>query len=169
MANKVINTILSRTSCRAYSDKPVPLSKIKSIVEAGKFAPSGMNRQICNIVVVRKKSLLNEIKETAIKMFNREPTYDAPILIIVYGPKDDPFTYLDGSCIIENMLIAATSLNLGSCWIHAIKDLVPSNAKLAKKLGIDDSHQVVGSVAVGYRQNDEIKVKPRKDDFVKII
>lgn len=169
MANKVINTILSRTSCRAFSDKSVPLGKIKEITEAGKYAPSGMNRQICNILVVRKKSLLNEIKETAIKDFNKEPTYDAPVLIIVYGPKDDHFTFLDGSCVIENMLIAATSLNLGSCWIHAMKDLIPNNPKLMKKLGLDDTCQIVGSIALGYRASDEIKVKPRKDDFVKII
>ena len=52
MKNKTIELIKSRTSCRAYSDKKVSLKKALEVAEAGKFAPSGMNRQIANIYVI---------------------------------------------------------------------------------------------------------------------
>ena len=49
MANKTVELIKSRVSCRSYSDKKVSLKKALEIAEAGKYAPSGMNRQIANI------------------------------------------------------------------------------------------------------------------------
>ena len=55
MENKVIKTIKSRVSCKSYSSKKVALSKVMQIVECGKNAPTAMNRQIANILVLRSK------------------------------------------------------------------------------------------------------------------
>ena len=148
--NKVINTINSRVSCRSYSDKKVSLSKVKEIVEAGKSAPSGMNRQPCNILVIRSKSKLERIRKEAISMMGRDPLYGASTLIIVYGKKEEPLLKEDGSCILMNMFIASTSLKVDSCWIHCLKDVIPNNIKLAKELGITEEYQIVGSCILGY-------------------
>lgn len=169
--NKTIQNIVSRVSCRSYSEKKVPLSKVNQIVEAGVMAPSGMNRQICNILVVRNKSKVEKIRKAAIKNFGRDPFYGANTLCIVYGLKDQPLLVQDASCILENMFIAATSLGVDSCWINCLKDMFPNpETKLAHELGLTEEYYVVGTCILGYRKDGtEIQVKPRKDDFVRYL
>ena len=129
--NRVIETIKNRVSCRQFSDKKVPLSRLNLILEAGKYAPSGMNRQICNILVIKNKRVLENIKEALKEQFNRECLYGANTLCIVYGKKDEPLLVQDASCILENMFIAATALKIDSCWINQLDDLLsnPKNIK----------------------------------------
>ena len=170
--NKTIENIINRVSCRSYNEKKVPLSKLNQILEAGKYAPSGMNRQVCNILAVRSKSKVEEIRKALINKFNRDCLYGANTLIIVYGDKDGGLLVKDGSCILENMFVAAASLKIDSCWINQLDDLLsdPNNQKLRKELGLKDNDVVVGSAIVGYRKDeDKIAVKPRKEDFIRIL
>ena len=170
--NKVIETITKRVSCRSYSEKRVPLSKLNQILEAGKYAPSGMNRQICNILVIKNKKVLENVRNALIDKFGRDCLYGANLLCLVYGKKDQPLMVQDGSCILENMFVAATALKIDSCWINQLEDLLcdPKNIKLKKRLGLTDEDRVVGSIILGYRpEGQEIPPKPRKDDFIKII
>lgn len=170
--NKTIENIVNRVSCRSYSDKKVPLSKLNQILEAGKYAPSGMNRQVCDILAVRTKSKVEKIRKALVSMFDRDCLYGANTLAIVYGPKESAHVIKDGSCILENMFVAATSLKIDSCWINQLDDLLsePNNQKLRKELGIPEDCMVVGTAVFGYRKDgDEIAIKPRKEDFIKII
>ena len=170
--NKTIENIVNRVSCRSYSDKKVPLGKLNQILEAGKYAPSGMNRQVCNILAVRTKSKVEKIRKALISMFDRDCLYGANTLTIVYGDRESAHVIKDGSCILENMFVAATSLKIDSCWINQLDDLLtnPNNQKLRKELGIPDNSIIVGTAIFGYRKKEtEIAVKPRKEDFVKII
>ena len=170
--NKVIDTIINRVSCRSYSEKRVSSAKLMQIAEAGKYAPSGMNRQICNILIIKKKSLLEAIREALKEKCGRDCLYGAPHLFIVYGKRDQPLMVQDASCILENMFIAAASLKVNTCWINQLEDLLsdPAYAKLRKKLGLGDEDRVVGSVALGYcKEGTELAVKPRKGDFIKVI
>lgn len=168
--NKTIDNIVNRVSCRSYSDKKVPLSKLNHILEARKYAPSGMNRQPCHILVIRNKRVMEKLRSVAVKEFGRDPFYGANTVCIVYGKKNEPLVVQDGSCILENMFIAARSLGIDSCWIHCVKDIVPSNLTLSKLLGISDDYRVIGSCILGYHNEGiELKVKTRKEDFIKII
>ena len=169
--NKTIEIIKTRVSCRAYSDKKVSKAKLEQIVEAGKFAPSAMNRQICNILVIKSKSVLEKVRAALLEKTNRECLYGAKTLCLVYGPKDDPFTVQDASCILENMFLAARALTIDSCWINQLNDLLtdPKYLKLRKRLGLNDDSRVVGSIILGYRKDEKIAVKPRKEDFIKFI
>ena len=170
--NKVLETINNRVSCRSYGDKKVPISKINQILEAGKVAPSGMNRQICHILLIKNKKLLETIREALIEKCGRDCLYGAPTLCLVYGPKDEPLLVKDASCILENMFIAATALRVDSCWINQLNDLLtdPRYIKLRNKLGLDDNQEVVGSIILGYRKDGvDIPSKPRKKDIVRII
>ena len=169
--NKTIENIVNRVSCRSYNDKKVPLGKLNQILEAGKYAPSGMNRQVCNILVVRTKSKVEKTRKALVDMFDRDCLYGANTLAIVYGPRDSAHVIKDGSCILENMFIAATSLKVDSCWINQLDDLLsePKNQKLRKELGVPDSCVVVGTAIFGYRpEGTELKIKPRKEDFILI-
>lgn len=172
MANRVIETIKSRVSCRYYTTTKVPLSKVKEVAEAGMMAPSGKNRQICNITVVRTKRLVEKLRQLSIDICKRDCYYGASTILLVSGPKDDEFTSVDGACILENMFVAATSLKLNSCWINQTEMILsdPKGARFKKSLGIDENHRVVGACILGYAADPEqLEVKPRKADFIKYL
>ena len=169
--NKVIEVIKSRVSCRAYSDKRVLASKLNQILEAGKYAPSGRNRQICSILYIKNRKLLERIRESLKEKFNRDCLYGANTLVLVYGNSNEPLLVQDGSCILENMFVAANALHIDSCWINQLDELLSDShyVSLRKRLGLLEEDKVVGSAIFGYRQEGtEIPVKPRKEDMIKI-
>ena len=172
MENKVIQSIKSRVSCRAYSEKKVPLKKVLQIAEAGKFAPSGMNRQIANIYVVNSKRLVEKLRKLCLEVANRDCMYGAKTIILVAGPRGDRFTFQDCSCVLENMFVAAQALKINSCWINQFDDLFQTKQglKVKKALGISNEFQIVGSCALGYAKDGETPApKERKADFIKIL
>ena len=172
MENKVLKTIKSRVSCRSYSDKKVSLKKAMMVAEAGKFAPSGMNRQIANIYVINSKRYVEKLRRLSFEIREKDCMYGAKTIILVAGPRDDRFTYQDCSCVLENMFVAAHSLNLGSCWINQFDEFfqTKNGLKVKKALGIPEDFMVVGSCALGYpAENAKLEVKNRKEDFIKVL
>lgn len=170
--NKTIEVIKSRVSCRSYNDKKVSKSKLELILEAGMMAPSGMNKQVCNIIYIKSKATLEKIRAALQAKFNRECLYGAKTLCLVIGPISEPLMIQDASCILENMFIAATALKIDSCWINQLDELLrdPTYITLRKKLGLGEDDKVVGSIILGYRkEGDKIPSKPRKEDFVRVI
>ena len=95
MENKVVKTIKTRVSCRAYSEKKVSLKKALEVAEAGKYAPSGKNRQIANIFVVNSKKYVERLRKLSQEQLDRDCMYGAKTIILVTGPRDDKFTYQD--------------------------------------------------------------------------
>ena len=171
MKNKTVDLIKSRVSCRAYSDKKVSTKKILEIAEAGRYAPSGMNRQICNIFVVNSKRNVEKLRKLSLKIREKDCMYGAKTIILVGGPREDRFTDLDGSCILENMFLAAHALNVNSCWINQFDEFFQTKdgLKVKKALGIPEDFRIVGSCILGYAKDPEsLKVKPRKEDFIQI-
>lgn len=172
MKNKTIEFIKGRVSCRAYSDKKVSLKKALEVAEAGKFAPSGMNRQICQIYVVNSKNKVEKLRTLSLKYRERDCMYGAKTILLVAGPREDDFTVQDGSCILENMFLAARALKLSSCWINQFNQLFQTadGLKIKKSLGIPEDYRVVGSCILGYaKDGQEPAVKERKTDFIKVI
>ena len=172
MENKVLKTIKSRVSCRSYSDKKVSLKKAMMVAEAGKFAPSGMNRQIANIYVINSKRKVEKLRRLSLEIRNKDCMYGAKTIILVAGPRDDRFTYQDCSCILENMFVAAHSLNLASCWINQFDEFfqTKNGLKVKKALGIPEDFMVVGSCILGYpAENAVLAIKDRKEDFIKVL
>ena len=169
MANKLIELIKSRVSCREYSDKKVSLKKALEVAEAGKMAPSAVNRQICQIFVINSKSKVEKLRTLSIKARERDCMYGAKTVILVGGPREDKFTLQDGSCILENMFLAAHALKIDSCWINQFDDLFQDKdgLKVKKSLAIPDNFRIVGACILGYAKNpNALKSKPRKEDFI---
>lgn len=172
MENKVITTIKNRVSCRSFTTKKVSINKVNAIVECGKMAPSAMNKQIANILVLRRKKFVEKLRKLSLDVYNHDCFYGANTMILVYGPEDNAFTKQDCSCILENMFIAASSLNVGSCWINQVNDLLktPKGLKVKKALGLNDDILVVGTCILGIASPEaKLEIKPRKDNFVKIL
>ena len=172
MSNKTIDIIKNRVSCRSYSDKKVSLNKVMEIAEAGKFAPSGMNRQIANIYVVNSKRYVEKLRTLSLNIRGKDCMYGAKTIILVAGPREDRFTFQDCSCILENMFVAANALKIASCWINQFDEFFETKEgmKVKKSLGIPEEFRVVGSCALGYPSDGAFPAsKPRKDDFVKVL
>lgn len=172
MENKVLKAIKERVSCRAYSEKKVSLKKTLEIAEAGKFAPSGKNRQIANIYVINSKKYVERLRKLSLETLNRDCMYGAKTIILVAGPRGDAFTYQDCSCILENMFVAANALKISSCWINQFDELfkTKNGLKLKKTLGVSEDQQIVGSCALGYpAEGATLSIKERKEDFIKIL
>lgn len=117
--NNLINTIFKRRSIRNYIDKEVEYEKLILLLKAAMAAPTAANRQPWEFIVVTEKEKLNELRSTL-----REGQYNAPAAIAVCGNmklsfsnKDKEIWTQDCSAAIENMLIAAVELGLGSVWI----------------------------------------------------
>ena len=171
MANKVIEVIRTRVSCREYDERKVSLGKLSQILEAGKMAPSGMNRQIAKITCVRTKSKVEQLRGLSMETLNRDCMYNANTIVLVHGPRDDRFTVQDCSCVLENLFLAAHALKIQSCWINQFDDLfeTPKGKRIKARFGIPEEDRIVGSAVLGYAKHPEnLEIKARKDDFITI-
>lgn len=169
MDNEVIKNIKTRRSIRTYLDKPVSDELIDKVTEAGTYAPSGMSRQSATIVVIKDKTTRDLISKMNAEVMKRDvdPYYGAPVIILVLA---DPSinTYIeDGSLVLENMMLAAHSLGLGSVWVHREKEMFDSTQGklLLEKWGLNTSLRGVGSIALGYAKVDGV-AHPIKDNYV---
>ena len=165
----------SRRSTRKYQDRPVPADLIEQVVEAGRYAPSGGNNQTCHFLVVTDSTVLARLAETTQEAFaGMEVTentyrslafaiqaakrggyvfhYHAPVLIIAANKKDYGNNIADTACALENMMLMANALDLGSCWINQLRWLNEDPALLAyeRELGLAEDERVYGAVALGW-------------------
>lgn len=184
--NETLNTILSRRSIRKFEQTQIKDEELNTILEAGNIAPSAMNQQSWHFTVVQNEGVLNKIVEAIRTAFknsgipnfearakddNFSPFYNAPTFIIVTGNEKAIAPIHDGSLAIGNMMNAAHSLGVGTCWIHAVNFLFGTEeGKLLKgELGIPEDYIPVGSIAVGYKAIDAPAAPPRKENTVNII
>lgn len=169
--NKTLEIITNRVSCREYTDKKVSIKKLEIILDAGKSAPSACNRQIADITAIRKSHYINRIRELSKEHMSRDVMYGASTIVLVHAPRNDNFCVQDCSCIIENMMLAATALKIDSCWINQFDELLSTKEgqKLRKSLGIPQDNRIVGSVSLGYRKDGTVIAVKNKDGIKVVI
>ncbi len=171
--NETIKTLINRSSCKAYSEKPLPEELINEVVETGLYAPSAMGQQNTACIVVSNKEVRDILENENGKVMGKEglhPFYNAPVVIIVIAKGHNGI--YDGSCTMENMLNAAYSLGLGSCWIHRAKEVCETEygRKLLQDNGFDpDEWFGVGNMILGYPANEYKPKVPRKENRIKYI
>ncbi len=144
--------ILERRSCKEYRPDPVDRETLSQIVEAGRYAPSGMNRQMCHFYVVDDRTLLAKISALVSRKLpafeGKDCRYGAPALVVVANRKENKMALQDASCALENMMLAACALGVGSRWINqpfALSD----DAELRALLGLPEEERICGSLALG--------------------
>lgn len=168
--NEVLKAIKERKSVKKFKDTPVPKELIAQIVEAGLYAPSGLNKQAPIVIAVTDKETRDELSRLnagSDPFFRADPFYGAPCVLVVLADKS-AHTYLyDGSLTMGNMLLAAHSLGLGACWIHRAKETfeTPEGKAILGKLGIKGDFEGIGNCVVGY-PDMEPAAKPRKENRV---
>ena len=175
MTDTMLEFIKSRRSTRKFTPMPIPEDKLNQIVEAGRFAPSGGNCQTTHFIVVKNAKVLAKLKELVCQEFYKmEVTpglyksivnsinaakrgdyafhYNAPVLIITANQREYGNNIADCSCALENMMLMANALDLGSCWINQLKWLNenPIILEYMQQLGMEENERVYGALAVGY-------------------
>lgn len=160
----ISEAILKRKSVRAYLDKPVADDDLEKIVEAGRWAPNAGPFQIS---VVRNAALRQRINDRTHEamihsdiQFLREraalpgyqPLYGAPVAILLSAPPHIPTSPFNIALAAENMILEATGLGLGSCFLLSPTRALngKDNADLAQEAGIPDGYRVQCVVIVGH-------------------
>lgn len=177
--NPVLDVVKKRRSIRKYLPDQIKDNELAIILEAGTFAPSGHNCQPWHFTVIQNKEIINHInkktkqqmvtseQEWAVKMGRSEKYHvfhHAPTVLIISGSKDEKsplplaetgqsYTPLvDCVAAIQNILLAAESLNIGSCLIGVVNYLfiLPNEVE---QLGIPNNYQPYFAVTLGYKDN----------------
>ena len=167
--NEVIKDILERRSIRKYKDKMVEEELIDEVLKAGTYAPTGMNRQSPIIIAITNKEVRDKLSKLNAKIMgsNIDPFYGAPVVLVVLADKSYPSYIYDGSNVMENMMIAAKSLGLGTCWIHRAKEEFETEEgkEILKSLGITGDYEGIGNCILGYPEG-EVEAKERKANYI---
>ncbi|NLC75450.1 MAG: nitroreductase family protein [Clostridiales bacterium] len=168
--NEVLKAIETRRSIREFSAKEVSREDLDMILKAGTYAPSGMNRQPVIFVAVTDKETRDELSEMNARIMgtDSDPFYGAQTVIVVLADKTAPTYVYDGALAMGNLMLAAHSLGIGSCWIHRAKEEFdsPEGRELLKKWGITGDYEGIGHCILGYADGEEPADKPRRDGTV---
>jgi nitroreductase len=135
----LFEAIEKRRSVRLFQTHPVPLEDLKKIVNAGRLAPSGSNLQKREFIIITDRSIL-------IRLNDVQPVFDCggAIAVIVEPTK---YAVEDASAAIENMLLAATALGYGSCWIQGT--LIPHEGWVKELLGVPKKKRLFALIPIG--------------------
>lgn len=162
----MLEDLKTRRSVRKYKAEQISDAQLDAILEAGLYAPSGMNSQKAVMVAVRDKQTRDQLSKmnAAVMGTTNDPFYGAPCVIVVLA---DPERYTwveDGSLVMGNLMHAAHALGLGSCWIHRAQQMFDSaeGKELLKKWGLPETLRGVGNCILGYADEDPAP-KPRAD------
>lgn len=153
--------IKGRRSTRKFLDKPIPQELLEQVLEAGRYAPSGKNVQAAHFLVIENRAILDRLAVLVREAFQeagvKRPEgyifhYDPKVLIVLCNRTDNVNNLADTGCALENMMLMASELELGSCWINQLKDLNGNEAINAYlySLGMGKEERAYGALALGY-------------------
>jgi nitroreductase len=183
MMNPVLEAIKNRRSIRKYLPHQLKDAELKAILEAGCYAPSAHNEQSWHFTVIRDAQLLDRISEKSkelmaaqdtvwVKEMGRNPAfhvfYHAPSVVVVSMRKDAMSPLVDCSAAIQNILLAAESLDIGSCWIGLARYYFSIKEEL-HLLGIPEGYEPCYAVTLGYKAQRPTRALPRKKNSVTYI
>ena len=151
----VLEAIRSRRSIRQYSDEPVNDEDLRTILDAGRWAPSGLNNQPWRFVIVRDPALRNEVAE---QTKYREIVLGAPVVIVVFMDTRASYDRVKdcqgiGACL-QNMWLATHALGLGGVWLG---EILKNKEKVAEILTTPETFELMAVLAVGHPRHRKQK------------
>lgn len=173
--NQVVDCIKKRRSVRGYKEEQIKEEELQMILDAALWAPSAHNSQPWHFTVIQDPDFINHISTVSLQGMTQSPVewvarmgekgrpifYGAPTVVIVSGKKDeflDPL--IDCSAAAENLLLAAESLDIGSCWIGLVRYFF-NHTEEVKKLQLPEGYKPFYAICLGY------KVRPNGDGPVR--
>ena len=151
-----------RYSVRSYQSTPVAKEKLIDIIQAALLAPSAVNFQPWKFVVVTEPALLKQLHGC----YHRDWFKSAPVCIVAIGDHDKgwrrptdnkDYTDIDVAIAIDHLMLAATEIGLGTCWICHF-----NAEKCAEIFGLSPNLEPIAMIPIGYPSSDLIPEKNRK-------
>jgi nitroreductase len=192
--NETTKCIIERRSIRKYREEQITEEELNLVLLAGSYAPSAGGKQSSVMVVLQDKDIISNLGKINRQIFhlNRSPGirtvsteqpsiadddrivsafYGAPTLVTVFVPKTDPYGIEDGSLVIGNMMIAAHSLGVASCFISRASETFDTDEArdIIKDWNISDEYVAIAHCILGYCEGNPPKAKLRKKYRVKRI
>ena len=169
--NEILKAIRERRSCRSYRPEQLTEAELQQILEAGTWAASGMGAQSARMVVVQDPETRAALQRmnASIMGVDSDPFYGAPTVVVVLADPERSTCVEDGSLVIGNLMLAASSLGIGSCWIHRARQEFdsPEGKAILKRWGVPERYIGVGHCVLGYPAEAPAAPKPRKADYVR--
>ena len=163
MENAIIKAINERKSTKGYLDTMPSDEDISTVINAGLRAASGRNMQAPIIVAVTNKEIRDKLSQAnaAIMGAENDPFYGAPAVLVVLSRKKAHTYIYDGSLTLGNMMLAAQSIGLGSCWVHRAREVFekPEWKEWLVSIGVTEEVEGIGNLILGYPAK-EAEVKP---------
>ncbi len=158
---EVMEAIRERRSTRRFKKEPIPDELINKVMEAARLAPSGSNRQPWHFIIVRDA-------ETRSKLGLHKWAEEAPVVIVCcIDPEEGRWYIIDGSIAFEHMVLEATSLGLGTCWMGWFyENLGETDERIKNVLGIPGHMRVLAVTPLGYLDETPSPTKRKNLDEI---
>ena len=157
--------IVGRRSIRKYIDKSVSEEVLRSIIQAGMWAPSACNLQQWKFIVIDDTYLFEKLYQMGTASFVKQARQ---AILVLYNNQTDNVEYSDyvqsASAAIENMLLKAHTLGVGTCWVNNL----PNKRQLRHLLSIPSNYDPVALVTLGYYEQ-KVNERPRKYSLDEVI
>lgn len=182
MTNEVLQSLKTRRSCRAFSDRMPEREVLEAVLEAGTYAPTGHGFQSPIILAVTDRKMRDRLSAMNSRIWNElsiqrgstpkdgfDPFYGAPVVLVVLADRSVRTWHYDGCSVLCQLANAAHAAGLDSCWIHRAKEEFESEEGKAilRELGVDGDYEGIGHIVVGYRATEIPPAKARKEGYVR--
>jgi nitroreductase len=151
------DVLKARKSVRSYVDKEVEEAKLMKMLEAARMAPSWANKQCWSYIIVKDKSKIKELAGGLVNSWLKQ----APLVVVACGNPGESgsrngkdYYLVDVAISMEHLVLAATDLGLGTCWIGSFDE-----AKVKQLLGVPEDVKVIALTPVGYAGDEGLRSK----------
>lgn len=173
MENEVLKAIKERRSIRKYKADQITEDELTAVLEAGTWAATGHGTQEPYIIAVQNPETCDKLRKMNAEVMgvDSDPFYGSPTIVIVLADANNQNNVKDGSLVLGNMMLAAHSIGLASCWINREDVMFASEEgkQLMKEWNLPEGLMGVGALSLGYAASHPHTVKPRKEDYYRII
>ena len=170
MKNSTLDVLKQRRSCRSYLPKQITEEELLAVLEAGTYAPTAKGTQSPKMVVIQDEPTKAIIRKMNAEIMgvDSDTLYGAPTYVLVLADGDNKNGVQDASLVMGNLMNAAYSIGLGSCWINRAKEemAMPEGQALLKKWGLTGNWVGVGICILGYPAKALKAPAPRKADYI---
>lgn len=168
--NEVLKCLKERRSVKKYKKQQITEEQLSQILEAGTWAPNGMGAQSPIMIAVQDADTIAQLSRMNAEILgvSSDPFYGAPTVVVVLADRNRGTCVEDGSLVMGNLMNAAYSLGVDSCWIHRAREVFdsPKGKELLRKWGIKGDYVGIGHCLLGYREGELPAAKPRKADYI---
>ncbi len=170
---ETISDIINRRSIRKFTDEEIDEKDLNTIIECGLYAASGSGKQSTRLLVVQNREVMKRLERLNASCVGRDPEtvrnfYGAKMVIVVLADRTSSNRQYDGALVMGNMMLAASALGYGSCWINRARESFETEEgkQLLNELGVEGDYEGVGNLILGRIDGEIPQAAARKENRV---